>query len=78
MRGAKPSPARQPPKLALLVEGSMLAPTAAAARSSGSNWRGGGTGWRRSRAQAGKWRSVNSATAGRAGRVGWAGDGERM
>ena len=43
----------------------MLMPAAAAARSSGSNWRGGGTGWRRSSAQDGKWRSVNSATAGR-------------
>lgn len=47
----------------LLVDGSMLAPTAAAARSSASNWRGGGTGCRRSSAQAGKFRSVNSATA---------------
>ena len=50
---------------ALLVDGSMLTPAAAAARSSGSNWRGGGTGCRRSIAHAGKWRSVNSATAGR-------------
>lgn len=51
--------------LALEVLVSMDTPTAAAARSSGSNWRGGGVGWRRSRAQAGKWRSANSATAGR-------------
>ena len=49
----------------LLLLGSMLAPTAAAARSSGSNWRGGGVGWRRSSAQAGKCFSVNWATAGR-------------
>lgn len=65
----------------LLVEGSMLTPTAAAARSSGSNWRGGGVGCRRSSAQAGKWRSVNSATAGwggaKGGRVTSAVDGRR-
>lgn len=60
---------------ALLVVGSMLAPTAAAARSSGSNWRGGGVGCRRSSAQAGKCRSVNSATVGRGAEEG-AGRGE--
>ena len=46
-----------------LVVGSIDAPAAAAARSSGSNWRGGGTGWRRSIAHAGKCCNVNSATA---------------
>lgn len=60
---AKAAHCMQQQQPTLLVEGSMLAPTAAAARSSGSNWRGGGTGWRRSSAQAGKCRSVNSATA---------------
>lgn len=50
----KPARSLRQRRPTLLVEGSMLAPTAAAALSSGSNWRGGGTGWRRSSAHAGK------------------------
>ncbi len=48
----KPARSLRQRRPTLLVEGSMLAPTAAAALSSGSNWRGGGTGWRRSSAHA--------------------------